>query len=232
MKQYTGIIIIIVILLSLVGMAFYGNTINDKEQVPIEEAENQNVADYKHSVATIEMENGNKIVVELYDDEAPITVENFIKLAEEGFYNGLTFHRTIPDFMVQGGDPSGDGTGGSSEKIKGEFLANGVGNYISHKTGTISMARSKDYNSASSQFFITVADRTELDGNYAGFGRVIEGMEEVYNIVNSEVITRDKGAEGQDKPVNPPKIRTITIERNAVKYDKTSTYDKAEMENL
>lgn len=215
MKQNIGIIIIIVIMLSLIGLAFYGNS-----------------TAYMHPIAIIEMENGNKIVVELYDDQAPITVKNFIKLAEEGFYNGLTFHRTIPDFMVQGGDPAGDGTGGSSQTITGEFIFNGVENYVSHKAGTISMARSSNYNSASSQFFITVADSTNLDGDYAAFGRVIEGMDEVYSIANSEVITRDEGAEGQDKPKNPPKIKTITIKKHAVKYDKNTEYDKAEMQNL
>ena len=117
------------------------------------------------------------IVLELDADAAPITVANFLKLAESGFYDGLTFHRIMDGFMIQGGDPDGDGFGGSEETIKGEFAQNGVDNPISHVKGVISMARANDPNSASSQFFITVADATFLDGAYAAFGHVTEGME-------------------------------------------------------
>ena len=121
-------------------------------------------------------------MVKLRPDVAPITVENFQELVAEGFYDGLTFHRVISGFMIQGGDPNGNGSGGSEEKIRGEFASNGVDNPISHVKGVISMARTKDPNSASSQFFITVADATFLDGNYAAFGRVTEGMEIVEQI--------------------------------------------------
>ena len=120
-----------------------------------------------------------EVKLELDADAAPITVDNFLKLAKSGFYDGLTFHRIIDGFMIQGGDPLGTGFGGSDEEIKGEFRANGVDNPISHEEGVISMARSSNPNSASSQFFITVADATFLDGQYAAFGRVTDGYDVV-----------------------------------------------------
>ena len=129
--------------------------------------------------ATIEVEGYGTIKLELDADVAPVTVANFAKLAGEGFYDGLTFHRIIEGFMVQGGDPNGNGTGGSDEKIVGEFSDNGHPNSISHVRGTISMARSQVYNSASSQFFIMQADTPSLDGQYAAFGHVTEGMDVV-----------------------------------------------------
>lgn len=129
--------------------------------------------------ATIEVEGYGAIKLELDADVAPVTVANFAKLAGEGFYDGLTFHRIIEGFMVQGGDPNGNGTGGSDEKIVGEFSDNGHPNSISHVRGTISMARSQAYNSASSQFFIMQADTPSLDGQYAAFGYVTEGMDVV-----------------------------------------------------
>lgn len=129
--------------------------------------------------ATIEVEGYGAIKLELDADVAPVTVANFAKLAGEGFYDGLTFHRIIEGFMVQGGDPNGNGTGGSDEKIVGEFSDNGHPNSISHVRGTISMARSQAYNSASSQFFIMQADTPNLDGQYAAFGHVTEGMDVV-----------------------------------------------------
>ncbi len=127
--------------------------------------------------AEITIRDYGVIKLELDEGTAPITVANFIKLAQDGFYDGLTFHRIMDGFMIQGGDPEGNGTGGSSETIRGEFEKNGVGNPIRHVKGVISMARAQDFNSASSQFFITVADATFLDGSYAAFGRVTEGME-------------------------------------------------------
>ncbi len=127
--------------------------------------------------AEITVKDYGTIKLELDEGTAPITVENFIKLAKDGFYDGLTFHRIMDGFMIQGGDPLGNGTGGSKDKIKGEFTSNGVNNLISHVKGVISMARANDPNSASSQFFITVADSTFLDGSYAAFGRVTEGQE-------------------------------------------------------
>ena len=130
----------------------------------------------------IEMENGKKIKLELYPEAAPITVKNFEKLAREGFYNGLIFHRVIEGFMIQGGDPTGTGMGGASENIKGEFAQNGVENPIKHTRGVISMARSMMKDSASSQFFIMHKDAPHLDGAYAAFGRVVEGLDVVDEI--------------------------------------------------
>ena len=140
----------------------------------------------------IEMENGGIIEVELYEDKAPITCANFKKLVSEGFYDGLIFHRVIAGFMIQGGDPTGTGCGGSSENIKGEFLANGIKNEISHVRGVISMARSQNPNSASSQFFIMHADGKFLDGQYAAFGKVVSGMETVDEIANVKTNFSDR----------------------------------------
>ena len=132
----------------------------------------------------IEMENGGKIELELYPEAAPITVKNFEKLVGEGFYDGLIFHRVIKGFMIQGGDPLGNGMGGAKEQIKGEFRANGHNNPIKHERGVISMARAFDPNSASSQFFIMHEDAPHLDGQYAAFGRVVSGMETVDEIAS------------------------------------------------
>ena len=140
----------------------------------------------------IEMENGGIIDIELYEDKAPITCANFKKLVSECFYDGLIFHRVIAGFMIQGGDPTGTGCGGSSENIKGEFLANGIKNEISHVRGVISMARSQNPNSASSQFFIMHADGKFLDGQYAAFGKVVSGMETVDEIANVKTNFSDR----------------------------------------
>ena len=130
-------------------------------------------------VVEMKVKNFGTIRLELRHDQAPLTVENFLSLTEKGFYDGLTFHRIVQNFMIQGGDPKGNGTGGSEKTIKGEFSRNGVNNTLTHTRGTISMARSQAYDSASSQFFICNADSTFLDGNYAAFGYVTEGMEVV-----------------------------------------------------
>ena len=130
------------------------------------------------------MENGGKIEIELYPETAPISAKNFEKLVSEGFYDGLIFHRVIPGFMIQGGDPLGNGMGGAKDKIKGEFRANGIQNDLKHTRGVISMARSFDPNSASSQFFIMHADAPHLDGQYAAFGKVVSGMETVDEIAS------------------------------------------------
>ena len=143
-------------------------------------------------MVVIEMENGKEIKLELYPEKAPITVENFLKLVGEGFYDGLIFHRVINGFMIQGGDPEGTGSGGSKEKIKGEFKANGVPNDIRHVRGVISMARTKLPNSASSQFFIVHEDSTYLDGQYAAFGKVVEGMETVDEIASVKTDYNDR----------------------------------------
>lgn len=153
----------------------------------------------------IEMENGNKMVGELYEDIAPITAANFEKLANEGFYDGLIFHRVIPGFMIQGGDPLGNGTGGPGYEIKGEFKSNGFDNDLKHERGVLSMARSMNPDSAGSQFFIMTEDAPHLDGMYAAFGRVTDGMEEADRIVSVE---RDM----MDKPKKAQVIKSIRIE--------------------
>lgn len=161
-------------------------------------------ADYSSGThhAEITIKNYGTLKLELDADTAPITVANFAKLAEEGFYDGLTFHRIISGFMIQGGDPDGNGTGGSDETIKGEFSSNGVENNISHKRGVISMARSADPDSASSQFFIMHQDNDYLDGEYAAFGKVTEGMEIVDKICEDTPVTDANGTvEAKDQPV-------------------------------
>lgn len=156
-------------------------------------------------MVTITMENGAQIKLELYPDIAPITVENFEKLVAEGFYNGLNFHRVIKGFMIQGGCPLGTGTGGPGHNIKGEFKMNGVKNELKHSRGVISMARSQDPDSAGSQFFIMHQDSPHLDGQYAAFGKVVEGIEVVDAIANCKVGFSDKPKEEQ-------KIATITLD--------------------
>jgi peptidyl-prolyl cis-trans isomerase B (cyclophilin B) len=152
----------------------------------------------------IEMENGGIIKLELYPDKAPITVDNFVSLVNEGFYDGLIFHRVIKGFMIQGGDPEGTGFGGSEKKIKGEFASNGVANDLSHTRGVISMARSKQKDSASSQFFIVQEDSTYLDGDYAAFGKVTEGMDVVDEIAS---VKTDRN----DRPLEDVVIKSIRV---------------------
>lgn len=142
-------------------------------------------------VATLEMENGDKIIIELYPEKAPNTVNNFIALSNAGFYDGLIFHRVIKGFMIQGGDPLGNGTGDSKVKIPGEFKSNGWDNPISHKRGVISMARAQNPNSASCQFFIVHEDSEFLDGDYAAFGHVTEGMDVVDAIASVDTYPND-----------------------------------------
>lgn len=158
--------------------------------------------------ADIVVKDYGTITVELDAEAAPQTVENFVSLAESGFYDGLTFHRIMEGFMIQGGDPNGDGTGGSGETIPGEFSANGYDNPLSHTRGTISMARSSDYDSASSQFFIMQEDTTSLDGQYAAFGHVTSGMEVVDAICEDAQPTDDNGTIPADQQ---PVIETITV---------------------
>jgi len=157
----------------------------------------------------VTMENGESFVIELCPEQAPITCENFLKLVKSGFYNGLTFHRVIDGFMAQGGDPKGNGMGGSDESIKGEFRMNGVNNTLSHTRGVISMARSQNPDSASSQFFICYGDCTFLDGQYAAFGKVIEGMDTVDNFLK---IDRRMSFGGErSTPVEPIVMKTVEV---------------------
>lgn len=161
-------------------------------------------------IAQITMENGGVITLELYPNLAPVTVENFVKLANEGFYDGLTFHRIVQGFMIQGGDPDGNGTGGPGYGIKGEFSSNGWNNPLSHKRGVISMARSQGNDTAGSQFFIVDADSTFLDGNYAAFGQVVEGLDVVDEIAATPV---EKAANDDvaQTPIDPVVIESIKI---------------------
>ena len=161
----------------------------------------------KHHAEIIVQDYGT-IKVELDADQAPITVQNFIDLANSGFYDGLTFHRIIEGFMIQGGDPNGDGTGGSGHTIRGEFTQNGINNTLSHTRGAISMARSSAMNSASSQFFIVHEDSTYLDGSYAVFGYVTEGMDVVDAIATSVTVEDSNGTVAKE---NQPVIEKITI---------------------
>ena len=176
-------------------------------QISNESEENNMYSTGKHH-AEIVVKNYGTIALELDADVAPITVENFANLVNEGFYNGLTFHRIISGFMIQGGDPLGNGTGGSSKTIKGEFASNGVKNSISHVRGTISMARSSMPNSASSQFFIVHKDSTFLDGQYAAFGTVTSGMEVVDKICDETAVEDDNGTVAKN---NQPVIEKITM---------------------
>ncbi|MCR4804696.1 MAG: peptidylprolyl isomerase [Clostridia bacterium] len=156
-------------------------------------------------IVRIEMENGGVMRAELYPEIAPITVANFEKLVKEGFYDGVIFHRVIPGFMIQGGDPTGTGMGGPGWQIKGEFAANGVPNSLKHTAGVLSMARAMDPNSGGSQFFIMVDDAPHLDGQYAAFGCLIEGLDVARQIVSAR---RDF----RDKPFEPQRMKRVTIE--------------------
>lgn len=159
----------------------------------------------KNPVVTIEMENGNTIKAELYPDIAPNTVRNFISLVSSGYYDGLIFHRVIPGFMIQGGCPQGSGMGGPGYSIKGEFSGNGFNNPLKHDKGVLSMARSASPNSAGSQFFIMVEKAPHLDGQYAAFGKVIEGIEEADRIVS---VKRDYN----DRPREEQRMKTVTVD--------------------
>lgn len=259
MKKFKIVLLIIAIILVVAGIGFvsYGFYKKLTTNIP-------------NPVATIEVEDYGKIKVELYPDQAPNTVANFIRLANRGFYNGLTFHRTIPDFMIQGGDKAGTGSGSPSlsdikdnvtndqvYNIEGEFIANGYNNTLKHKKGVISMAR-KDYstyssinpalttygyNSAGSQFFIMTEESSYLDGYYAAFGKVTEGMDIVEKIANVEVYYRSselkdgesapKDSDGNeiasDKPKKAPVIKSIAVETYGVDYGIPETVEEFDM---
>ena len=190
-------IIVIIVLLLVINIL-----VNNKK----EKNDMKDLLTGKHYVE-MKVKDYGTIELELDSDVAPITVTNFINLVNSKFYDGLTFHRIIDGFMIQGGDPLGNGTGGSSKTIKGEFSENGVKNSISHVRGVISMARSSDYNSASSQFFIVQEDTTSLDGQYAAFGKVISGMDVVDKIAKVKV-EDDNGTVSKE---NQPVIESIRV---------------------
>lgn len=165
----------------------------------------------ENPIVTITMENDEKILIELYPEIAPNTVANFISLIEDGFYDGLIFHRVIPGFMIQGGDPNGTGTGGPGYSIEGEFSSNGFENNLAHEKGVISMARTMDPNSAGSQFFIMAENSPHLDGEYAAFGQVTEGLEVVDKIVSVE---RDNA----DKPLEDQVMKSVVVDTKGFDY--------------
>lgn len=253
MKIFQRTLLVLGIILVIVGIGFVSYGIYKKITI-----------DIPNPVATMEVEGYGTIKIELYPDKAPNTVANFVRLANRGFYNGLTFHRTIPDFMIQGGDKNGNGSGSPSlsdiqddvttdkeYNIPGEFIANGyTENNLKHTKGVISMARTDyssipslttyGYNSAGSQFFIMTEDNTSLDGLYAAFGEVVEGMDVVEKIANVEVYYRDEEiADDEEKPkdsegnevsnANTPKkapvIKSITVETYGVDYGVPETND-------
>ena len=172
----------------------------------------------KNPIVTIKMADGGVMKLELYPDVAPITVKNFTDLVEKGFYNGLIFHRVINGFMIQGGDPDGNGTGGPGYSIKGEFSSNGVKNDLLHTAGVISMARRMNPNSAGSQFFIMHKDSPHLDGQYAAFGKVIEGMD-VVNAIAETATDR-----WSDKPIEDQVMEEVTAETFGVEYPEPEKY--------
>ena len=206
MKKLLSICLAALLILSLAGCgktSVVGITTISKD--PAANEESQGVSTHH---AEIEIQDYGTITVELDGDAAPITVQNFMDLANDGFYDGLTFHRIISGFMMQGGDPNGNGTGGSENTIKGEFSANGVENTLSHTRGAISMARAQDPDSASSQFFICHADSTFLDGQYACFGYVTDGMDVVDAVCEAAQPTDDNGTIPADQQ---PVITAIRI---------------------
>lgn len=192
------------LVLCLLMMLFCFTACGDKAPEENNGGANINSSSGLHHVEMVIKDYGT-VKLELNADEAPITVQNFIELANDGFYDGIGFHRLDKDFVLQGGDPDGDGIGGSDKSIKGEFAANGVQNNISHKRGVISMARTGNPNSASSQFFICLEDSTFLDGNYAAFGYVTEGMDVIDNIRDN---TPESGSIPKDQQ---PVIETIRV---------------------
>ena len=169
--------------------------------------------------AVITMENGKTMTLELYPETAPITVDNFVKLAKDGFYDGLIFHRVIEGFMIQGGDPDGNGCGGPGYSIKGEFAANGVKNDLKHTRGVISMARAMDPDSAGSQFFIMHKTSPHLDGSYAAFGKVIEGMD----VVNKIAETR---TDYSDRPLEDQVMASVTVDTFGETYPEPNKLDR------
>ena len=238
-----SISVIAIILSMVMVLASCGTNQNGKDEEPVSTPDPELV---KNTVnATIELEDGDEIMLELYPDLAPDTVENFVELAEDGFYDGTIFHRVIEDFMIQGGGYDENLKEQKTESIKGEFAKNGFENTLSHTRGVISMARAdytsyssqlttESYNSAGSQFFINTASNTSLDGSYATFGKVIEGLDVVHAIENVEVKASSKSTNSDSDsgsntevstPVNDVIISNVTVETYGVDYGKPKTLD-------
>ena len=196
--------------------AAFGCSAGSDADNPTANSENEEDTEVANPVVTIEMENGGIITIELYPDVAPNTVNNFISLVEDGFYDGLTFHRVIPGFMIQGGCPNGTGTGNPGYSIAGEFSSNGFDNPLKHTRGVISMARSMANDSAGCQFFIMVDTAEHLDGEYAAFGMVTSGMDVVDEIVNTK-------RNMNDKPTTDQRMKTVTVDTFGVDYPDPET---------
>lgn len=192
-------------------------TDGQSEEQPVKEADYSAKVE-ENPIVTITMDNDEKIVLELEPSVAPNTVANFISLIEEGYYDGLIFHRVIPGFMIQGGDPSGNGSGGPGYSIDGEFSSNGFENNLKHERGVVSMARTGEPNSAGSQFFIMVEDTSQLDEEYAAFGKVIEGMETVDAIVAAET-------DSSDKPLEDQKMKKVEVDTKGFDYPSPKVND-------
>lgn len=216
-NKYLKLILITILMSSLV-LVGCGNTkssTKEESDESIVKSESNDTASTKESehlpVATIIVDGYGTIQVELYPEIAPNTVNNFIYLANKGFYNNLKFHRIIKNFMIQGGDPKGDGTGGPGYAIEGEFTSNGFANSLKHTKGVISMARSQDPNSAGSQFFIMTKEASHLDGDYAAFGKIISGLDVLENIENVKTASNDA-------PKEDVIIKSITVDTKNLEY--------------
>lgn len=209
MKKYVIMLFTIMIMGMLIGCGKTGD--KSVESNSTNSSSNTNVSDDKLPIATIEIEGYGEVKAELYPETAPNTVNNFIALANSGFYDNLKFHRIIKDFMIQGGDPEGNGTGGPGYKIEGEFTSNGFANNLKHTKGVISMARAQDPNSAGSQFFIMTGDAPHLDGEYAAFGKVISGMDIIENVGNVET-------KANDVPKKDVIIKSIKVDTKGQEY--------------
>ncbi|GAA0342617.1 peptidylprolyl isomerase [Bacillus carboniphilus] len=206
-----GYILLLTTWMFTIMLAACGSTQSETGGNDLKTIENYPTSIEENPIVTVTMENGDEMKIELYPKVAPNTVANFISLIEKGFYNGVIFHRVIPGFMIQGGDPNGNGTGGPDYSIKGEFSSNGFENNLKHDRGVLSMARTMVPDSAGSQFFIMVKNSPHLDGQYAAFGKVIEGMEVADNIVAAK---RDMS----DKPYEDQKMKTVTVDTKGLDY--------------
>lgn len=211
-KNIKWLVAIIAVMLVLAACGSK-KTAEKAEEKPAEDNSNYAEKVKDNPIVTITLENDKKVVIELEPKVAPNTVANFISLVEDGFYDGLIFHRVIPDFMVQGGDPDGTGMGGPDYGIKGEFSSNGFENNLLHERGVISMARSQDPDSGGSQFFIMVAQSEQLDGDYAAFGKVTSGMEAIDDIVN---VDRNDA----DKPDKDQVMKKVVVDTKGFDYPK------------
>jgi len=222
LRRYKRLSLLIALFFVLSSCAVSEKPVTDAENDPTivatddENSDTNPNTECNNPIVTIEMEDGGKIKAELYPDVAPNTVNNFISLIQKGYYDGLIFHRVIPGFMIQGGCPEGNGSGGPGYSIPGEFTSNGFENNLAHERGILSMARTKKPNTAGSQFFIMVEKTESLDGKYAAFGKVIEGMDVVDRIVSVE-----RGS--QDKPITYQRMKSVTVETFGVDYPEPTT---------